>query len=98
VGARSEPKDGLRPYFEPQISERHGRALLAVPADQQADFVKKIVNDKLTVKETEALITKQQKPKKHRRKVTKHGVSGDTAWPSTPFANRSRWSLMRGWR
>ncbi|WP_236008123.1 nucleoid occlusion protein [Levilactobacillus andaensis] len=61
-----------------QISERHGRALLAVPADQQAEFVKKIVNDKLTVKETEALITKQQKPKKHRRKVTKHGVSGDT--------------------
>lgn len=60
-----------------QITERHGRALLALPEADQPVMLKRIAADQLTVKETEALIAKHKRPKK-RRKVTKHGVSGDT--------------------
>ncbi|NLR09575.1 nucleoid occlusion protein [Lactobacillus sp. HBUAS51381] len=60
-----------------QITERHGRALLALPVDDQPAMLQRIADGQLTVKETEALIAKQKQPKR-RRKVTKHGVSGDT--------------------
>ena len=60
-----------------QITERHGRALLALPVDDQPAMLQRIADGQLTVKETEALIAKQKQPKR-RRKVTKRGVSGDT--------------------
>lgn len=60
------------------ISERHGRALLALSTDQQEAMLQTIVTDHLTVKETEALIAKGHQQPKRRRKVTKHSVSGDT--------------------
>lgn len=59
------------------ISERHGRALLNLPVDQQATVLETVVAKQLTVKETEQLITKTKtpvKPKKRRRR----GLSGDT--------------------
>jgi len=60
-----------------QITERHGRALLALPVADQPAMLKQIAAGQLTVKETEALIAKHKQPKR-RRQVTKHGVSGDT--------------------
>ncbi|WP_373875082.1 nucleoid occlusion protein [Levilactobacillus humaensis] len=60
-----------------QITERHGRALLALDDAGQVELLAQIIADKLTVKETEALITKRKQPKR-RRKVTKHSVSKDT--------------------
>nr|WP_263853562.1 nucleoid occlusion protein [Levilactobacillus huananensis] len=60
-----------------QITERHGRALLALDDAGQVELLAQIIADKLTVKETEAAITKRKQPKR-RRKVTKHGVSKDT--------------------
>lgn len=61
-----------------EITERHGRALLALDDAAQVTILKTVVADQLTVKETEELIAKQQHPKKRRRKVTKHSVSADT--------------------
>ncbi|MFD1550066.1 nucleoid occlusion protein [Levilactobacillus fuyuanensis] len=60
-----------------QITERHGRALLALAPEDQPAMLHQIAANQLTVKETEALIAKQKQPKR-RRKVTKHNVSGDT--------------------
>uniref|UniRef100_UPI0031334C54 nucleoid occlusion protein n=1 Tax=Levilactobacillus sp. HBUAS70063 TaxID=3109359 RepID=UPI0031334C54 len=60
-----------------QITERHGRALLALPEADQPAMLQRIADQQLTVKETEALIAKHKQPKR-RRKVTKHSVSGDT--------------------
>ena len=60
-----------------QITERHGRALLALAPEDQPAMLHQIAANQLTVKETEALIAKQKQPKR-RRKVTKHSVSGDT--------------------
>ncbi|MDT6981371.1 nucleoid occlusion protein [Levilactobacillus zymae] len=62
-----------------QITERHGRALLAVAPEQQVTVLHQIVDRQLTVKETEALIAKLAPQKtKRRRRVTKQGVNGDT--------------------
>ena len=62
-----------------QITERHGRALLAVDAEQQPTVLHQVIDRKLTVKETEALIAKLTPTKaKRRKKVTQHGVNGDT--------------------
>ncbi len=61
-----------------KITERHGRALLAVPTEKQGAVLKTVIDEGLTVKETEALIAKQKQPKKKRRRVTKRSVTGDT--------------------
>lgn len=42
--------------LDKRISERHGRAMLELSDDQQRDVLMQIVNDKLTVKQTEDLI------------------------------------------
>ncbi|KRM11634.1 nucleoid occlusion protein [Paucilactobacillus suebicus] len=42
--------------LDKRISERHGRAMLELSEDQQGDVLMQIVNDKLTVKQTEDLI------------------------------------------
>jgi len=61
-----------------KITERHGRALLAVPTADQGTVLKTVIDEGLTVKETEALIAKGKQPKKKRRRVTKRSVTGDT--------------------
>ncbi|KRK10641.1 nucleoid occlusion protein [Lacticaseibacillus zeae DSM 20178 = KCTC 3804] len=68
------------------ISERHGRELLKLSDDQQAQALHQIVADKLTVKETAALVNEWLRPKKPEKKpkpkVRRSAVSHDTrvAW------------------
>lgn len=59
-----------------EISERHGRALLAVTDKQQAKLLKRIMSDHLTVKDAERLI--QRMKGKTKKKPTTRSVSGDT--------------------
>lgn len=57
---------------ENRISERHARALLSVESGKQKDVYQHIVEQGLTVRETEQYIEKLGKPKKtHRRQKTK---------------------------
>ncbi|CAM3159019.1 nucleoid occlusion protein [Lactiplantibacillus plajomi] len=60
-----------------EISERHGRALLNLPVDQQPAVLETVVAKQLTVKETEQLITKTARPAKP-KKQRRRGLSGDT--------------------
>jgi len=60
-----------------KISERHGRALLTLTADQQVAVLQQVLEQQLTVKETEQLIAKAQTPKKPKRKRSR-GLTGDT--------------------
>lgn len=64
-----------------EISERHGRSLLALDEENQGIVVKTIIAEKLTVKETEELVKKiiaekagSEQPKKKKRKK---GISKD---------------------
>lgn len=59
-----------------EISERHGRALLAVTDKQQEKLLKRIETDHLTVKDAERLI--QRSKAKNKPKPTLHSVSADT--------------------
>lgn len=59
-----------------QISERHGRAMVSLPASDQKKLLKRILKEKLTVKETEKLILDNKiKPesKVSEKKNTKKG-------------------------
>ena len=60
-----------------QISERHGRALLNVPTDQQAAILARVLDQQLTVKETEKLVQQAALPPKPKKKRPR-GLSGDT--------------------
>jgi len=60
-----------------KISERHGRALLTLTEDQQVAVLQQVLEQQLTVKETEQLIAKTQTPKKPKRKRSR-GLTGDT--------------------
>jgi len=60
-----------------QISERHGRALLNLTAEQQAAVLQQVLEQQLTVKETEQLIARTQTPNKPKRKRAR-GLTGDT--------------------
>lgn len=60
-----------------QISERHGRALLNLMADQQIDVLHQVLDGQLTVKETEQLVAKLQTPPKPKKKRAR-GLTGDT--------------------
>lgn len=59
-----------------EISERHGRALLAVTPVQQQKLLKRIIADHLTVRDAERLIQQQRSKKKP--KPTVKSVSADT--------------------
>ncbi|MFC6253993.1 nucleoid occlusion protein [Secundilactobacillus hailunensis] len=59
-----------------EISERHGRALLAVTEKQQEKLLKRIIADHLTVRDAERLI--QQHRAKSKPKPTIRAVSADT--------------------
>lgn len=63
------------------ISERHGRSLLALDEENQGIVVKTIVTEKLTVKETEELVKKiiaeKAGPEAPKKKKRKKGISKD---------------------
>ncbi|WP_054654897.1 nucleoid occlusion protein [Secundilactobacillus silagei] len=59
-----------------EISERHGRALLAVTEKQQEKLLKRIIADHLTVRDAERLI--QRHRAKAKSKPTIRAVSADT--------------------
>ncbi|PWF99746.1 nucleoid occlusion protein [Levilactobacillus bambusae] len=59
-----------------QITERHGRALLRVPNNQQAAVLDQVIADQLTVKESEQLIDNLGKTPK--KKAKPRAVSSDT--------------------
>ncbi|AVK63844.1 nucleoid occlusion protein [Lactobacillus sp. CBA3606] len=60
-----------------QISERHGRALLNLSVDQQATVLAQVLDQQLTVKETEQVVQKIQVPPKPKQKRPR-GLTGDT--------------------
>ncbi|MFC6181266.1 nucleoid occlusion protein [Lactiplantibacillus daowaiensis] len=60
-----------------QISERHGRALLTLTPAQQVDVLAKVIDQALTVKETEQLIQKLVTPPKPKKRRPR-GLTGDT--------------------
>ncbi|ETY73192.1 nucleoid occlusion protein [Lactiplantibacillus fabifermentans] len=60
-----------------QISERHGRALLNLAPDQQLTVLAQILDQQLTVKETEQLVEKLKLPPKPKKKRAR-GLTGDT--------------------
>ncbi|GAW98188.1 nucleoid occlusion protein [Secundilactobacillus mixtipabuli] len=59
-----------------EISERHGRALLAVTPKQQVQLLKRIVSDHLTVRDAERLIQRHRAKAKPKPKIK--SVSADT--------------------
>jgi len=53
------PRNILRVLLEHKLTERHGRALLALPSENlQSAVLEKIISDNLTVKRTEILVAK----------------------------------------
>ena len=58
-----------------QISERHGRAMLKLTADQQVKVLEKIIEKELTVKETEKLIERSFKEKQKKTDAKCFGIS-----------------------
>lgn len=64
-----------------EISERHGRSLLALNEDEQKEVVATIISEKLTVKETEALVKSIKADKEEKTpakpKKRKKGISKD---------------------
>ena len=69
-----------------QISERHGRELLKLDESEQVPALQQVFAEKLTVKETAALVNERLRPKKPtpkpKPKVRRSAVSHDTriAW------------------
>lgn len=51
-----------RVMLKREITERHGRALVGLPEDQQVEVMKKIIADHLSVKETEKMVRKLHHP------------------------------------
>ena len=66
--------------LQKEISERHGRSLLALDGEKQQDYLNRIKEEKLTVKEVEQLIKKEAEelskevPKKAKRKSVSKDV------------------------
>ncbi|MBM6615800.1 nucleoid occlusion protein [Desemzia sp. RIT804] len=66
--------------LQKEVSERHGRSLLALDIEKQQEYLNRIKEEKLTVKEVEQLIKKeseelsQEIPKKARRKSVSKDV------------------------
>ncbi len=64
------PTDVRKFLNSPVISERHARALLKLKSlDDQLEIVRKIIENELTVKETEVLVKKILNPEKEEKKV-----------------------------
>jgi ParB family chromosome partitioning protein len=69
------------------IEMGHARAMLALPAAQQAAMAARVVNGKLSVRETERLVTAQLNPAKARR-TARRGPDTDTARLETELAEK----------
>lgn len=61
----------LEALSDKRITERHARAMIGIEEDRTAEVLKKVLNEKLNVKQTEKLI---DKPKKVDKVITK-GIS-----------------------
>lgn len=51
-----------------QLTERHGRAVVSLPAKRQVEILEAIMKDELSVKETEQLVQKGDQPQKQTKK------------------------------
>ncbi|MFV0381185.1 MAG: ParB/RepB/Spo0J family partition protein [Breznakia sp.] len=73
------------------IHERHARAMVGLSEIEQARILKQIVQDDLTVKETEAIVKpKKQKPKRNSKGYSKNIQLGiNTIHQAVELANRS---------
>lgn len=57
-----------RAILQREISERHGRSIVSLPEKKQVEILKKIIDKKLSVKETEKIVA-QLKIKKRKRRI-----------------------------
>ena len=57
-----------RAILQRKISERHGRSIVSLPEKKQVEILKKIIDKKLSVKETEKIVA-QLKIKKRKRRI-----------------------------
>lgn len=65
-----------RAILQRKISERHGRSIVSLPEKKQVEILKKIVDKKLSVKETEKIVA-QLKTKKEKKKTNRKGTALD---------------------
>lgn len=69
------PEEIQEGVMEGKISERHGRALLSAPAEQQKKIYHEIIDKNLNVKQTESLVEKSGSVKKVQKKKKTKGFS-----------------------
>lgn len=65
-----------RAILQRKISERHGRSIVSLPEKKQVEILKKIIDKKLSVKETEKIVA-QLKTKKEKKKTNRKGTALD---------------------
>lgn len=68
-----------RAILQRKISERHGRSVVSLPEKKQVEILKKIVDKKLSVKETEKIVAqlKTLPVKKEKKKTNRKGTALD---------------------
>ena len=68
-----------RAILQRKISERHGRSIVSLPEKKQVEILKKIVDKKLSVKETEKIVDQLKTPavKKEKKKTNRIGTALD---------------------
>ena len=68
-----------RAILQREISERHGRSIVSLPEKKQVEILKKIVDKKLSVKETEKIVAQLKTPpvKKEKKKTNRKGTALD---------------------
>lgn len=68
-----------RAILQRKISERHGRSIVSLPEKKQVEILKKIVDKKLSVKETEKIVAQSKTPpvKKEKKKTNRKGTALD---------------------
>ena len=68
-----------RAILQRKISERHGRSIVSLPEKKQVEILKKIVDKKLSVKETEKIVAQLKTPpvKKEKKKTNRKGTALD---------------------
>ena len=68
-----------RAILQRKISERHGRSIVSLPEKKQVEILKKIVDKKLSVKETEKIVAqlKTLPVKKEKKKTNRKGAALD---------------------
>ena len=68
-----------RAILQRKISERHGRSIVSLPEKKQVEILKKIIDKKLSVKETEKIVAqlKTLPVKKEKKKTNRKGTALD---------------------